>query len=48
VSKNQLVLIQHTRPVLLAAVKFWIAGGDASFEFTSTIRLSQSNELKCA
>ena len=26
---------QHTRPVLLAAVKFWIAGGDASFEFTA-------------
>ena len=27
---------QHTRPVLLAAMKFWIVGGDASFEFTST------------
>ena len=26
---------QHTRPVLLAAVKFWIAGGDVSFEFTA-------------
>ena len=27
---------QHTHPVLLAAVKFWIAGDDASFEFTGT------------
>ena len=28
----------HPHPVLLAAVKLWIAGGDASFEFTSVIK----------
>ena len=39
---------QHTRPVLLAAVMFWIAGGDASFEFTGTVCISRSNEPKCA
>ena len=36
---------QHTCAVLLAAVKFWIAGGDASF---GIVRISRSNELKCA
>ena len=32
---------QHTRPVLLTAMKFWIAGGDVSFEFTGTVRISR-------
>ena len=36
---------QHTCAVLLAAVKFSIAGGDASF---GIVRISRSNELKCA
>ena len=35
---------QHIRPVLLATMKFWIAGGDASFEFTGIVRISRSNE----
>ena len=34
-------------PVLLAAVKFRIASGDALFEFTGTVCISQSNEPKC-
>ena len=39
---------QHTHPVLLADVKFWIASGDSLFKFTGTIHRSRSNEQKCA
>ena len=34
---------QYIRPVLLAAMKFWIASGDVLFKFTSTVRMSRGN-----